>query len=68
MMQIGFFFQGKLGEALKLFEQALQIYEENLGGSHPKVAESLRNIAKVHLDLVRERQTFDSISFNFHLK
>jgi hypothetical protein len=46
------FFQGKLKEALKLFEQALRIYEDTLGGSHPKVVESLRNIAKVHLDMV----------------
>ena len=48
--------QGKLSEALKHFEQALQLYEDNLGGNHPKVVESLRNIAKVHLDMVTQAQ------------
>ncbi|XP_028393355.1 nephrocystin-3-like [Dendronephthya gigantea] len=43
--------QKKLCEALQLFEQALKIYEDCLGENHPKVADSLRNIAKVHLDM-----------------
>ena len=44
--------QNRQSEALPLYERALQIYEEMLGTSHPRVAETLVNLAKLLYDLV----------------
>lgn len=39
-----------------MFEEALEIYEDALGDCQPKlVADILRNLAKVHLDMVMAR-------------
>ncbi|CAH3024141.1 unnamed protein product, partial [Porites evermanni] len=43
--------QNRQSEALPLYERALQIYEEMLGTSHPRVAETLVNLAKLLYDL-----------------
>ena len=47
-----FDWQNRQSEALPLYERALQIYEEMLGTSHPRVAETLVNLAKLLYDLV----------------
>ncbi|CAH3024140.1 unnamed protein product, partial [Porites evermanni] len=47
-----FFSTERMSEALPLYERALQIYEEMLGTSHPRVAETLVNLAKLLYDLV----------------
>ena len=44
--------QGKLAEALPLLEKSLAIRKQVLGDDHPKVAESLNNIASVYQDQV----------------
>ena len=40
--------QGKLAEALPLLEKSLAIRKQVLGDDHPKVAESLNNIANLY--------------------
>ena len=37
--------QKKHSEALPLYEQALRVYEDSLGTSHPRVGETLKNLA-----------------------
>ena len=37
--------QKKHGEALPLYERALKVYEDSLGRSHPRVGETLKNLA-----------------------
>lgn len=50
-----FDWQDRQSEALPLYERALHIYEDTLGGSHPRVAETLVNLAKLSYDLVNQR-------------
>lgn len=40
-----FFNKKKHSEALPLYEQALKIYEDSLGRMHPRVGETLKNLA-----------------------
>ena len=40
--------QGKLAEALPLYEKSLAIRKQVLGDDHPKVAESLNNIGLLY--------------------
>lgn len=37
--------QKKHGDALPLYERALKLYEDSLGRSHPRVGETLKNLA-----------------------
>lgn len=37
--------QKKHNDALPLYEQALKVYEDSLGRSHPRVGETLKNLA-----------------------
>lgn len=37
--------QKKHGDALPLYERALKVYEDSLGRSHPRVGETLKNLA-----------------------
>ena len=45
-----FSIQGKYTKADPLYERALKIYEETLGTHHPRVAETLRNMARLKYD------------------
>lgn len=45
-------FQNKYTEAEPLYERALKIYEDSLGPHHPRVAETLRNLAVLKYDQV----------------
>ena len=45
-------FQGNHSLALPLYERAQKIYEDSLGPSHPRVAETLRNLALLKYDQV----------------
>ena len=38
-------FQKKHEEALPLYQRALRVYEDTLGPSHPRVGETLKNLA-----------------------
>ena len=40
-----FFNKKKHSEALPLYERALKIYEDSLGRMHPRVGETLKNLA-----------------------
>lgn len=40
-----FFNKKKHNEALPLYERALKIYEDSLGRMHPRVGETLKNLA-----------------------
>lgn len=39
------FLQKKHSDALPLYERALKVYEDSLGRSHPRVGETLKNLA-----------------------
>ena len=45
-------FQGNHTLALPLYERAQKIYEDTLGPNHPRVAETLRNLALLKYDQV----------------
>lgn len=45
-------FQGNHTLALPLYERAQKIYEDSLGPNHPRVAETLRNLALLKYDQV----------------
>lgn len=42
-----FVFKGKFPEADRLFQRAIEIYEEGLGSNHPALATALNNRAAV---------------------
>ena len=46
------FLQNKHSEAEPLYERALKIYEDSLGPHHPRVAETLRNLAVMKYEQV----------------
>ena len=48
----GILFQSKHADALPLYERALKIYEDSFGPNHPRVAETLRNMALLKYELV----------------
>lgn len=37
--------QKKHSDALPLYQRALKVYEDSLGRSHPRVGETLKNLA-----------------------
>ena len=45
-------FQSKHNEALPLYERAQRIYEDSLGPTHPRVAETLKNLALLKYEQV----------------
>lgn len=47
------YFQGEIEEAIRLFQQAADLREENLGCLHPLVAADLANLAVLLSQLVR---------------
>lgn len=46
-------FQNSYAEAEPLYERALHIYEDSFGSHHPRVAETLRNLAVMKYEQVR---------------
>ena len=44
--------QNKHSDAEPLYERALKIYEDSLGSHHPRVAETLRNLAVMKYEQV----------------
>lgn len=47
-----FSFQNKHSEAEPLYERALRVYEDSFGPNHPRVAETLRNLAVLKYEQV----------------
>ena len=47
--------------ALPLYERALKIYENSLGTDHPRVAETLKNLALLRYEQVRVGVTKGSV-------
>lgn len=46
------FLQNKHADAEPLYERALKIYEDSFGPNHPRVAETLRNLAVLKYEQV----------------
>ena len=60
--------QGKYGEALGMYNKALEIKEKQYGKVHPSVARCLNNIAQLYMNMVRCRHrkySYSSSIINF---
>lgn len=51
-VQIFLSLQNKHSEAEPLYERALRVYEDSFGPNHPRVAETLRNLAVLKYEQV----------------
>ncbi len=62
-LHISLLLQKKHSDALPLYERALKVYEDSLGRSHPRVGETLKNLAVLRLglrvNLTIPQQNFD---------
>ena len=52
------YFQNKHCEAEPLYERALRVYEDSFGPNHPRVAETLRNLAVLKYEQVSDLNAF----------
>lgn len=56
-----FVLQKQHSDALPLYERALKVYEDSLGRLHPRVGETLKNLAVLRLAMLTSLLQLESI-------